>query len=84
MDSKISVFRIPKREVVEQLESLSFPKFENSYDFLTRMPISSFTNEELNKLQQKHDELKIELNTLLKKNSLDLWLEDIHNIQISI
>lgn len=73
----IIVFRLPKKEIVFQLTDKKYPTFENSYDYLTNMPIHSFTIEKINELKNNKNEKQEMLDELLAKEPIDLWKEDL-------
>ena len=85
---EIVVFKQKKAYVIEQLENNKFPQFPNkktndpekaklSYDYLTEMPISKFTREEIKKLQQKYDDIDTKLNRLKGMTTNEMWLEEL-------
>ncbi|CCH63659.1 putative DNA topoisomerase [Campylobacter phage CP21] len=55
-----------KKDIELDLESKGFIKFENSYDYLLKLPIHSFTNETFEKLVQNAKEIKAKFETLKK------------------
>lgn len=52
-----------------------------SYNFLTRMPLYSLTNDDLNKLQTEYDKYFEELNTYKKISISQLWLNELHELK---
>jgi DNA topoisomerase-2 len=55
-----------------------FAKIENSYDFLMKLPISSFTAEEIAKHEKKLLDLKSEIARLQGLDAADMWLNELN------
>ena len=67
MENTIKVFRVPKKDVIGQLEYNNFPKWEKTYDYLTDMKIDNFTDEKIKQLEKQSSHLQVELGTNLKR-----------------
>ena len=80
-DHSLVVYRRPENEVIEYLEQHDFPKKDDSYSYLTKMPISNFTDEHLQKLQNQHQSTEEELNLLLTRRPEDMWLQDLDEFE---
>jgi len=48
----------------------------NKYDYLTKMSIELFTEEEILKLREEYEKVKLKYDTLIKKTIEELWLEE--------
>ena len=70
MENTIKVFRVPKKDVIGQLEYNNFPKWEKTYDYLTDMKIDNFTDEKIKQLEKQSSRLQVELGELKKKTSV--------------
>jgi DNA topoisomerase-2 len=81
IDNRIKVFRVPKSEIAEQLNTLGYPKKNGNYDYLLNIPIYSFTKEKLEKLESELYDVRMELDVHVKKKPTDLWLEDLSVIE---
>ena len=77
MNDQIKVFRVPKKQIEEQCEKHSFKKKENSFKYLTDMPISKFSQDEIDKLGSLIRELKKAHTDLTNSSETDLWKTDI-------
>lgn len=82
IDNKIKVFRVKKNIVIEKLEKLEFDKENDSFEYLLKMSVDSFTEEEIKKLNNKRDNLTLEMNKLEKKTPEIIWLEELDNLEI--
>ena len=74
---EIKVFRIPKKDVEEQLKNQEFPKIEESFNYLLDMKIHHFTEEKIEQLEKELKNMKTILDKLLSKTYKDLWKEDL-------
>lgn len=81
IDGSIQVFRMPKNTIIEQLENLEFPKFENNYDYLLNIKVHQFTQEQIEKLEKEHNETLEQLDKHKSITYKDLWIEDLENLE---
>lgn len=77
----LTVYRRPETEIIAYLDTHGFPKKEESYSYLTRLPINSFTEDHLEKLKEKRESTDKEINLLSTKRPEDLWLEDLDEFE---
>lgn len=86
IEENIKVFRVPKAQIVEQLENFdpSFPKIDESYDYLLNMKIYSFTEEKMKELEKELGNMKTLLDDHKSKTHKQLWLDDITNLENAI
>jgi DNA topoisomerase-2 len=67
-----------KAEVITQLEPIEhIIQYEDSYEYLLRMPIYSLTTEKLEELKKKIANLKEELSTITNKTLQSTWTEEV-------
>lgn len=70
-----------KRGDVEKwLKTEKYDKVSNSYDYLLRMPVYSFTKERVDELEKELASLEKELETISKKTPKKMWLEDLKKV----
>lgn len=81
IEQTLRVFRVPKQEIIQQLESSEFPLVDGNYDYLLSMKIYNFSKEKIEDLEKQHQETMMKLATLKKKTPLDLWQEDLAEIE---
>jgi DNA topoisomerase-2 len=74
----IKIFRQPLDFINSQLENKKYPKFEESYKYLTEMKIHVFTEENIKSLTEKQTDLLKKLNKIKNYKLLDFWLENIN------
>jgi DNA topoisomerase-2 len=82
MDNKLTVYRVSKKDLVLKLSERKYTKSQDSYDYLTNMPIYSFTSEKLKELADKSSNVNKKLKDLSVKSSKDILLEDLEEIKI--
>lgn len=83
-DKKVNINNQPKKKIEEQLVEINkkkeiFLKKDNSFDYLLRMPIYSFTAEKVKDLQKQIQEKSKKKNYLLKETSSSLWKADVES-----
>ena len=78
---QLVVFRVRKTELIEELTRREYHQVEDSYEYLLRLPTSSFTHEKLEELQNEIDQHTATLQTVTETDEADMWLEDIANFR---
>lgn len=96
MDDTFSIYKKKKETVNTILEEHNFPKFgivainldddiqdddKTSYKYLTSMAISSFTEEKLEEMKKKRDNVKADLDTINSKSAQNLWEDDLSDFE---
>jgi DNA gyrase/topoisomerase IV subunit B len=81
IDGKIKVFRVPKNEIIVQLEQQNFLKNEDSYEYLLSMRIHSFTEEKMKELEKELGNMETLLNNHKSKTHKEIWMNDIKNLE---
>lgn len=94
MSQEIKVFKVPKEIVEASLdEHADVPRISTSststttqgnYDYLLSMPISRFTQQEMDRLQGKLAETEQTYQILFAKEPADLWVEELNALTIAI
>lgn len=82
MEEKIVVFRKSNAQVTEQLIKNNFKTIDKSYDFLLSMPISSFTDEKLEKLNKEKSDTEKHLEELESTEVKDLWNKELEEFLV--
>jgi hypothetical protein len=81
MDEKFVVYKRSKQDIIDNLSQEKYYKVENSYDYLTSMPIYSFSNERILDLEEKHAKITEKIKNLKSKNIKALLIDDILEIK---
>lgn len=76
-EDKIDLRRKKADAVNKLLETSKYDKVDDSYNYLTNMPISSVLEENIVKLRQERDKKQNELDVLLKTKIEDMWREEL-------
>lgn len=75
------VYRRSKKDINADLETKDYSKHEGSFDYLTGMPIYSFTNEKIEELEEKSKKLKKQIEELEGKTILRLLSDDLKSLK---
>lgn len=81
MNKKLVIMNVPEEQVVEEMEKRKYDKEEDSYDYLLRLQVRTFT---ANKIKQLKDEIKsceTKLDTLKKTSEKDIWLRELDELE---
>lgn len=81
MQDELVVYRRKRDDVIVDLQAHDFKLVNGSYDYLLKLPITSFTEDMLVKLQQEIDELSDRLNTVRNTSIEQMWLNDLEDIE---
>jgi DNA topoisomerase-2 len=77
-----------KEEILNELEKLEYPKFmigsetEESYNYITSIPLFHLTKKEVEKLRDQVEKKKTELNSIKKKTPSEMWIEELDDFMI--
>lgn len=77
IDGTITVFRRTRADIIDQITRGLPLQAPTSTDYLLTLPVSSFTQEKLNKLEQLRTELKTNVSELEEMAHEQLWINDI-------
>jgi len=79
IDGTIVVYRRTSIDIATQIKTIL--KIDDTDNNLTKMPISSFTEENLLKLKRKKDKIEATIKTIEGKSPQDIWLEDLDQFE---
>jgi len=78
INGKLVIFKKKKKDIEELLAERKYPKLvDNSFNYLTSMPIYTFSYEKILELKRLREDKAIELETLSNKTNKDLWVDDL-------
>lgn len=83
LDGKLKINNVPKSKIVSNLKKMKFDKFDNSYDYLLRMPIYSLTKELFNKIKSDLKNKLKEIKDLKSTKPKDMYLNDLTTLKRS-
>jgi len=62
------------------LKKEKYTEIEGGYDYIMKLPVSSFTAEQIEKHSKKLETIRKSITELESKGAADLWLEDLRNV----
>ena len=81
IENRIDVYRKTKAEINDILKTNSYPKIEDSYNYLTSLQISSFNFENLSELDKSTASIMAKKSSTLAKTAKEMLYEDIQNLK---
>lgn len=81
IDKKLDIMKKSQSEIIERLEEQNFYKFNESFDYLLKMPIHSFAEETLVKLKNDAEQLQSTIKKLKSTDVVDEWKKNLKNIK---
>jgi hypothetical protein len=67
--------------MIKYLEKNKLDKINNNYTYLTDMSFMQLSQSNLEKLESKMKNFKLQYKTLESKSKKDLWLEDLESLK---
>ena len=77
IESRLIINNKSKADIIEQLEKMEYPKKDNEYDYLLRMPIYNLTKEKIDEFNELLNNKKTDFDNLTIKTPKDLWKCDL-------
>ena len=81
IENRLIINNKTKANIIEQLEKLEYPKKENEYDYLLKMPIYNLTKEKIDEFNQQLDNKQSEFDDLTIKSPKNLWKIDLDGLK---
>lgn len=81
INKKIKIMNTSEESVTSQIESLQIDKENDSYDYLMRLQVRTFTTEKVEMLEKEIVNIKSSLETLKATSETKMWLSDINDFE---
>ena len=79
VNDELIVFKRKKQEIIKDIKAMGL--YENpNYDYLLGMPIHTFTEETIEKIEKEYEEKKKEYDIIKKTTIKELWKQDFDKI----
>ncbi len=82
MDGSLKIMNIEEDVVSKSMEEKGYDKEEDTYDYLLRLQVRTFTKSQVVKMKQETDNKQIELDTLKNLAETDMWLKDLEKFEL--
>ena len=80
VNEELIVFKRKKQQITADIKKMGLLENPN-YDYLLNMPIHTFSEETIDKLEKEYSSKKEEYNTIQKLTVKDLWKQDFDKIK---
>jgi DNA topoisomerase-2 len=77
IEENIKIMNRKISDIDIQLTEKEYYKYEDSYDYLLRMPISQLTTEKKENLEKEVEKLKLEIDELKETSIIDIWEKEL-------
>ena len=84
IEDRIKIIKVKKADIVTQLETKKYPKVENNYDYLLKMPIYNLSLEKIEEFENKLASLNKELEAITCKTPSILWSDDLKLLLVEL
>jgi DNA topoisomerase-2 len=82
LSDEIDLRKKTQDQVFQMLSDSGYDLDEGSYKYLTRMPMDSVTNEQVEKIMKERNNKQFELDELSGKDEFQLWCEELDVLEI--
>lgn len=87
LEDKIKVFKQTKQSILDQIEkndSFPFHKVNNTFLYITSMPISSFSSDTITELKEDIQQKKILLKEITEVTIQDMWVNELNDLKLEL
>jgi len=81
LEDTIDLRKKKSKEIAQLLSEKDYDKYENSYSYLTKMPMDSLNEENVQKLKNEHDRINEKLKELLEKTITEIYLQELSELE---
>ena len=81
LEDTIDLRKKKSSEIVQLLSDKGYDKQENSYNYLTKMPMDSLNEENVQKLMNEYERINEKLKELLEKTITQIYLEELSELK---
>ena len=81
MNDQLTVYKVPKQQIINKLTELNFIQVDNSYNYLLNLSVTSFTMEMITKLEETIQTLTTKLNNVKQTSEKQMWINDLEEIE---
>lgn len=79
----IEVRKLRKAELDSKLKEMEYDMIDDSYDYLTKIPIYNFTIDKVDELKDEIQKKEVYLNAVKSTSIKDMWIKDLEAFQES-
>jgi DNA topoisomerase-2 len=79
-EPEIVLYRKTRQQCSDVLGEAEYEHVDSSYEYILRLPVSSFTAEEIERHKEKLAKLRGEIEELESKEAADMWLSDLQAV----
>jgi DNA topoisomerase-2 len=77
---EVDLRRKTEEECATVLATHGYARLETSFDYILKLPVRSFTSEQIAKHKATLEGLQAKIAMLQSKTAADLWMEDLHHL----
>ena len=81
INKKIKIMNVEEEVIITNLEKDKFYKIDDTFDYLLKMHIRTFTKEKVKNLGEELEKKKVELEAIKKITEKDMWKSDIKDFE---
>jgi DNA topoisomerase-2 len=81
LENTIDLRKKKSEEVTKMLKDKAYDAIDDEYKYLTRMPMDSVTEENVDKLNKEHENKKSELESVKNTTKYQMWLSELETLK---
>ena len=82
LDNTVDLRKKKSEEVTVMLKDKGYDTIDSEYKYLTRMPMDSVTEENVDKLNKEHENKKCELESVKNTTKYQMWLSELEILKV--
>ena len=80
IEELIIIHKREEEDIEKQLETREFPRYDDSFDYLLKLPIKSLSKNKMDELKNILVAKKTEYDFIKSKSNKDLWIDDLNDL----
>ena len=83
IEELIIIHKREEEDIEKQLETRNYPRYDESFDYLLKLPIKSLSKNKMDELKNILVSKQTEYNLIDNKSNKDLWIDDLNDLDKS-
>ena len=77
MNDELIIFKRDESDISKEMETKGYDKEEDSFDYLLRLQVRSFTRQKIEELETEIENIKKQIKTIQNTSETQMWINDL-------
>jgi DNA topoisomerase-2 len=77
MNDELVIFKRDEADITKEMETKGYDKEEDSFDYLLRLQVRSFTRQKIEDLETEIENIKKQIKTIKNTTESQMWINDL-------